>query len=998
MKQTRILDSWATTGAKALKDNFRRYKKFVDELDFSSSALPPPLQIQDAFYFFVSHKASLFASKNNMPQVPGERTKRLVEFLDYQYQNNPQAEGEWIYHCVRMPNNSRYEALTQAVDFFLRPLSGTASSIRMSRLSGSGMHRNREHQEEMVLEALQNASRVVSLIFRLGEQPMSDLAVSMAILRLWKTRCWCLGNSNFGAIQLSPEVHERIFGGARGTEDCVTAMSEIIENMENNHASDAAHQELAYATLVSSLAFTGVIGSANRARKIFSKFEEKQQVQQGFVHSAAMLAFANEATINREEAVKGARELWEYVCSQKHLKPTAAEFNTLLVAHSNARMPEECERQLLQQERSALGGHRPTNIDYNVAINSWAKTRTPGSAKKALALYYSMVNLAPERPDVAPDVFTYTSVIDALARNPDTGQEGLDLAEHLLQHCESGEDSNVKPDPTLYKKYMQALSVRLFRQGKVWAKKKIAERIESLLFRMKDRSFEYPESASDWHNASIYSTAIDAWTKTRDVVAPKRALDLYFLLKEEGRRAEGKASLKPDMKLFEDLLRCMAAQKPHRNPDVKLAQHIVLVAQGLLSDIQREGYPLTAKTLNLYLRVLSTRGIREAVEEAENTLQKLEHAYSIDDANVVPDSYSYQVVMEGCAMLPGSADPERAEKVLDRMIALSNKYEERKATLYPQPACYAIAMNAWVKSRREDSADNVERIMKEVEKQGIQPTEHMYTTLMNSFAGSIDGPEKAEAIITQMQSDYESGKNPLCKPTSVAFAAYLKCLGMSVREDTPDKMDAVLMHLQALKEHKEYRELSINYSSFKNTLFAWQTSAPGRPDAGDRAYKLIKMVDEHARAGKLEEEHVMHCYNIAMVTMARCPDGEKAAKAYNLLRRLREGGYRLRERDFHAVLLACKEVGTVKGVRDLQKKEAFRIANATFLECMGSGCRPDEALYKEMIDLHGTLLDAGEDAQATRDQHLRGMMSDAPMAIQQSELIQSSVRSILSLD
>ena len=116
------------------------------------------------------------------------------------------------------------------------------------------------------------------------------------------------------------------------------------------------------------------------------------------------------------------------------------------------------------------------------------------------------------------------------------------------------------------------------------------------------------------------------------------------------------------------------------------------------------------------------------------------------------------------------------------MLALS---EERKGTLFQDTNCFNEVMNAWCKSGGEAAADSAERILNLAESRGLQPSEAMYATLMNAFAesGLVDGPERAEAILARMKSDFESGKNPHCKPKSISIATLFKCWQRSGRED-----------------------------------------------------------------------------------------------------------------------------------------------------------------------------------------------------------------------
>lgn len=307
-------------------------------------------------------------------------------------------------------------------------------------------------------------------------------------------------------------------------------------------------------------------------------------------------------------------------------------------------------------------------------------------------------------------------------------------------------------------------------------------------------------------------------------------------------------------------------------------------------------------------------------------------------------------------------------------------------------------MDAWSRSQRKDSVENAERIMNEAEKRGVHPSTYMYTTLINAIAHSdhiVDGPERAKEILLKMKADYESGMNPECEPEIATFAALMKCWEMTGRRDAPEQIEAIIMHLHELRSHKQFSNLTLSYSCFRVALSKWAAEASSRADAGDRALKLLSLADEYCEAGKIESFQLRHCYHLAMVTLARSRDSGKALKAYNLLNKMRQRGSNPRAQEFEQVLRACKETGMLEGATDEQKQEALRIANLAFREFRESRLQPDECVYKEMIDLHRTLL-GGEHQQEAREKLVQSVFCNAPDTIQRSKAIHIALKEVLS--
>ena len=591
-------------------------------------------------------------------------------------------------------------------------------------------------------------------------------------------------------------------------------------------------------------------------------------------------------------------------------------------------------------------GIMPSRFDYNIAIHSWVKSSYPFATEKALELLNRMVEQAQSGANLnaAPDTITYTILINAFGRNPDTQVEGLEYADYLLKYAQSGEDPNVRADATMYITYMSALHVRLTKlKRKNHAKADIASRIESILRLMREESKKVPASmVSTWHNASIYNSAISAWSKTKVPEAAERALQLYAELKRESQKEGAPSTLQPSLKLYQDLLICIGSRKNKNDRKEGLRRRVLETAEQVFREIKIRGLPLAIDTLNPYLRVLSTSGIPGAIQKAEQTLQSMEVAGG-GNSQLIPDCQSYQSVMvsftyigppvsmhfilykclphevganrniiffqEGFAKSqPGGA--ENAERLLNQMIMLTGK-----RNLELNQACFTIVMDAWSRSGRDDAFEQAARVMQKGEELGHPPSSYSYTTLITALANCgdriIDAPERAEALIAQMQADFVSGKNPYCKPTDAPFSPVIKCWVSSGREMAPERIDAIVLRMKELSEHHEYDGIDVNYSAFRHAILAWMKFTDRRPDAGDKALKILDIVEGHYRSGRLEASLAIHCYNATLVTIARSRDGDKAEKAYRLLKRM-ESLLHVRLRDYRAVLSACSETGSTK--------------------------------------------------------------------------------------
>eukprot|EP00957_Ditylum_brightwellii_P120257 9175467-Ditylum_brightwellii.AAC.1 len=85
-----------------------------------------------------------------------------------------------------------------------------------------------------------------------------------------------------------------------------------------------------------------------------------------------------------------------------------------------------------KNSRSANFDVRCTVLNYNTALNAWTKSLYPEAADHTLFL---LKQLGDGKAGVRPDVFTYTSVIDALAKVGT--KKSAEKAEEILKNMEA---------------------------------------------------------------------------------------------------------------------------------------------------------------------------------------------------------------------------------------------------------------------------------------------------------------------------------------------------------------------------------------------------------------------------------------------------------------------------------------------------------------------------------------------------------------------------------
>lgn len=364
-----------------------------------------------------------------------------------------------------------------------------------------------------------------------------------------------------------------------------------------------------------------------------------------------------------------------------------------------------------------------------------------------------------------------------------------------------------------------------------------------------------------------------------------------------------------------------------------------------------------------------------------------------------PGYFGHFYLKEGYAKTPAGG-AENAERLLRQMMSLpSHTDSKRSAAISPSLISFQIVMDGWCRSGTDDAVERVEAIMDLAKKNGIQPSVFMYTTLITTYARSLgkDAPAKAEAILEEMKANYESGDNLNCKPTAATFAAVMKCIGDSSNElDAPERVESILNHMKAMSQRKDGHDLEVNFSALKHALWSWVNCAERRTDAGDRAVKLLDLVDECYMSEKMAQNLAITCYQTALVVLTRVNDPHKSTKAEEVLKRMKQKlGATARASDYSKVIKACSLTALVPNVTEDRTKEAVDIASRIYEEYLksGTGSTPDDiTIYLRMINLYRRTSKTQEEI----DTLVTSFLADVPESVKVSESICASLKTTVS--
>jgi pentatricopeptide repeat protein len=198
-----------------------------------------------------------------------------------------------------------------------------------------------------------------------------------------------------------------------------------------------------------------------------------------------------------------------------------------------------------------------------------------------------------------------------------------------------------------------------------------------------------------------------------------------------------------------------------KSPDaLEKVEGILLTQEKRVQDGEdiREVRLLNAHSYNILMKAyLQTLG-REALPKVEETVTRMETmAEKYNRPELRPSTVAYNTFMIAIVKHGASGYADRVEKVL--------------RSIEPDQISYNIAMNAWAKSGSPEAPERVQSLLQSMD----QPNTVSYNVLLD-FYGKKGMYEKAVGLLSQMQLDFESARNPNCRPDVWSYNTVVNAL------------------------------------------------------------------------------------------------------------------------------------------------------------------------------------------------------------------------------
>jgi pentatricopeptide repeat protein len=267
-------------------------------------------------------------------------------------------------------------------------------------------------------------------------------------------------------------------------------------------------------------------------------------------------------------------------------------------------------------------------------------------------------------------------------------------------------------------------------------------------------------------------------------------------------------------------------------------------------------------------------------QEAEQILDEMK------ERSIVPDSATYNALLEGWANSRTAVGCDMAQAVLDGMASAGVK---------PDLLSYNITMGAWVKSGRDDAATKVELLVQALkEADDLAPDEVSYSSLMTCYART-NNPEKATDLFNQLCDTYLAGTStlvPRLRDCNVVLSAW----SSSNRKEMVKQALAVRDRVNRQK-HLFHWKPEVHYYTLLITI--WSKSNDRR--ALEHAYDILREM----KASTPEAHPNLITYTSVLNCIAASNHEDKAIQALKLLLEMEERGLKPDLYTLNSILRVC---------------------------------------------------------------------------------------------
>jgi len=361
----------------------------------------------------------------------------------------------------------------------------------------------------------------------------------------------------------------------------------------------------------------------------------------------------------------------------------------------------------------------PSTVSYNALLNAWSKSRSPDAPQRVESILREMIeSYHAGNRDVRPDVVSFTTVIDTLAKSGQrgSGQRGLELLEE-----------------------MEAMAMAAASSG--------------------DGDGDGDDDLSLRPNVFSYSACINAFAKSPDEDAPERAEELLTAMKD--RYEKGDWRLRPTVVMYNSIINAYGRSGS--------AERATAILDRMEKSVEEGGEEVEPDALSWSLVVSAWAYSTDpgALERSEEMLlrmerwavaktRKLEKEGALPHHQICLDIDSYNAVLFSLSRSQKQDAPRRALAILRRMLDLANAGFK---DVRPNAKSWNSVLNTFARTREAGIAASAEAVLMFMIREGVKPDLFSWAAVLNAYQRNSEpgSAARADSIVRQMQRLYLAG-------------------------------------------------------------------------------------------------------------------------------------------------------------------------------------------------------------------------------------------------
>jgi hypothetical protein len=448
-----------------------------------------------------------------------------------------------------------------------------------------------------------------------------------------------------------------------------------------------------------------------------------------------------------------------------------------------------------QREGVLLESRTLHRVMEGTALVKWKKSDS--GPVLAEAILEKMMNQSKhEHPMLRPSTFTFNAVLMAWEgaahlESPSSHMcqveaptRALQLLEQLKTLYQTGWGNELVPNRNTYRRVMN-----------IFARKGDGDRVEALLEELYGAYLEHGhEHENLMPTTAFFSCVLYAWSKSKDPLAAERAVVI--------------------------LDRMLELEKGGEIP----------------------GLHVTAIFFNIVMVCWSRRRSEESAVKVQALFDRLVEL-SKTDSNKKPIGGSYTALMTTWSRL----DAEKADVAF---LMWKREHDAGNCDMRMDSKLFGSLIGAWYNSKAPDRAERCDKLLQyalEANLEFWEPTVTVFNMTIHAFCRkkTLEGVERAEALLRQMEAYRKTQKSSDLKPTINTYVPVIHTWAALGHVERADGLLREWFEQHGQEEEAEIsteiskKKRSLDTRTFNQVLKAWLTKASILPQAADRAEEML---------------------------------------------------------------------------------------------------------------------------------------------------------------